>query len=185
MIKYKRLLAATMLGVMLFSTAALADEAVLPQQSTISTAAPNKVDPIKKLEDIKAKVTEKYNQGKISKEKYDNMISKINEKEQYIKELNSLTLSQKRQKLISDFTANLNKKVQSGKILQDKANELIKKYTDKVNKWDGTGFPPGMKGFKRGDGYKKFKNALEKAVKDKKITESQKQDILNYLNEGK
>ncbi|MDI3312482.1 MAG: hypothetical protein QJR05_13800, partial [Thermoanaerobacterium sp.] len=161
MIKYKKLLAATMLGVMLFSTVAFADETVLPQQNTISTVktAPDKVDPIKRLEDIKAKVTEKYNQGKISKEKYDNMISKINEKEQYIKGLNSLTLSQKRQKLISDFTAAINKKVQSGRITQDKANELIKKYTDKVNKWDGTGFPPGMKGFKNGGGYRRFKNA--------------------------
>ncbi len=49
MIMYKRLLAATIVGVMLFSTVALADEAVLPHQSTISTAAPNKVDPIKKI----------------------------------------------------------------------------------------------------------------------------------------
>lgn len=194
MTKGKKILAVTLMSAMLISTVAFADEVASPQQSSSNTTvqtAPNKIDPIQRLENIKAKVTEKYNEGKISKDKYDSIIAKINNMEQKINDFNKLTLDQKRQKLISDYTAAVNKKVQSGKITQDKANELIKNYTDKVNKWDGTGFPPGMKGmfmgfknFNEGD-YKRFENALDKAVKDNKITESQKQDILNYLKGNK
>ncbi|WHE06758.1 hypothetical protein PGH24_11530 [Thermoanaerobacterium thermosaccharolyticum] len=193
MTKGKRILAVTLMSAMLISTVAFADEVVSPQQSSNTTVqtAPDKVDPIQRLENIKAKVTEKYNEGKISKDKYDSIIAKINNMEQQINDFNKLTLDQKRQKLISDYTAAVNKKVQSGKITQDKANELIKNYTDKVNKWDGTGLPPGMKGMFMGfknfneGGYKRFENALDKAVKDNKITESQKQDILNYLKGNK
>ncbi|AGB19898.1 hypothetical protein [Thermoanaerobacterium thermosaccharolyticum] len=194
MTKGKKILAVTLMSAMLISTVAFADEVASPQQSSSNTTlqtAPNKVDPIQRLESIKAKVTQKYNEGKISKNKYDSIIAKINNMEQQINDFNKLTLDQKRQKLISDYTAAVNKKVQNGKITQDKANELIKNYTDKVNKWDGTGFPPGMKGmfmgFKNfnGGAYKRFENALDKAVKDNKITESQKQDILNYFKGNK
>lgn len=198
MSKGKKILAIAVMGVMLLSTMAFADETVAPQQTngnnSTAQTAPTKVDPITRLENLKAKITEKYNEGKISKDKMDNLIAKINNVEQKIKDFNNLTLDQKKQKLISDFTTDINKRVQEGKLTQDKANELIKNYTDKVNKWDGNGYPPEIsrmyKGFLKNFGkyensYAKFKNALDQAVKDNKITSQQEQDILNYLKGSK
>ncbi len=66
-------------------------EVASPQQSSSNTTlqtAPNKVDPIQRLESIKAKVTQKYNEGKISKNKYDSIIAKINNMEQQINDFN-------------------------------------------------------------------------------------------------
>ena len=98
MTKGKRILAVTLMSAMLISTVAFADEVVSPQQSSSNTTvqtAPDKVDPIQRLENIKAKVTEKYNEGKISKDKYDSIIAKINNMEQQINDFNKLTLDQK------------------------------------------------------------------------------------------
>ncbi|MCP2239789.1 hypothetical protein [Thermoanaerobacterium thermosaccharolyticum] len=91
MTKGKKILAVTLMSAMLISTVAFADEVASPQQSSSNTTlqtAPNKVDPIQRLESIKAKVTQKYNEGKISKNKYDSIIAKINNMEQQINDFN-------------------------------------------------------------------------------------------------
>lgn len=196
--KIKKLIVFVVMGIMLLSTMAFASETTQPQansnQPTQVTPNKVKVDPVQRLENLKTKLTDKYNQGKISKDKYDKAIAKINQIEQKIKDFNNMTLDQKKQTLINDYNTAINKRVQQGKLTQDKANELIKNYTDKVNKWDGNGYPPALKHL-YGNFFKnfpnsqnntaRFKNALDQAVKDGKITSQQEQDILNYLKAQK
>jgi ATP-dependent 26S proteasome regulatory subunit len=39
------------------------------------------------------------------------------------------------------LSARLDRKVESGKPDQNKADELLAEFTEKINQWDGTGFP--------------------------------------------
>ncbi|MCX7920874.1 MAG: hypothetical protein N3B21_02440 [Clostridia bacterium] len=106
-------------------------------------------DPVKALESKKQKIQEKLKEGKITKEQADAINARIDSKLKEIKEFNSLTLQQKRDKLKADFKAKLDKGVKEGKLTQEKADEVIKKFTEKVDKWDGTGYPMfHKKGFK-------------------------------------
>lgn len=105
-------------------------------------------DPIKALESKKEKIQAKLKDGKITKEKADRITAKIDAKIKEIQEFNRLTLQQKKDKLIRDFKAFANKRVKDGKLTQDEADKLIKSYTDKVNQWDGNGYPKfGKRGF--------------------------------------
>jgi len=111
-------------------------------------------DPIKALESKKEKVQAQLKEGKITKEKADEIIAKIDAMIKKIQEFNNLTLQQKKDKLIGDFKTSVDKRVKDGKLTQEKADELIKNYTDKVNKWDGTGYPKlGKRGFYGKDGH--------------------------------
>lgn len=98
-------------------------------------------DPIKALESKKEKVQAQLKEGKITKEKADAITARLDARISEIKKFNSLTLPQKKAKLISDFKSFTDKRVKDGKLTQEKANELIKKYTEKVEKWDGNGYP--------------------------------------------
>ncbi|MCR4434934.1 MAG: hypothetical protein QHH06_05315 [Clostridiales bacterium] len=106
-------------------------------------------DPLQALQDKKERVQSLLKEGKITKEKADAIIAKIDLKIKNIKEFNSLTLPQKKDRLKSNFKASMDKKVKDGKLTQDKANELIKDFNEKVEKWDGSGYPEfcGKKGF--------------------------------------
>ncbi|HEX9061058.1 MAG TPA: hypothetical protein VF941_12835, partial [Clostridia bacterium] len=112
------------------------------------------MDPVKGLENAKARIQELVKAGKLTQDKADKEIAQIDAKIKEIKDFNALTLDQKKAKLISDYKASIQKMVTAGKLTQDKADQMIKNYTDKINKWDGKsmigmgmghGFAPGMK----------------------------------------
>jgi len=98
-------------------------------------------DPIKFLEKKKARIQALLKEGKIEKEKADAIIKRIDERIKKLKEFNKLTTAQKKEKLIQEFKAKIAEKVKAGKLTKEKGDELIKKYTEKVEKWDGKGYP--------------------------------------------
>lgn len=98
-------------------------------------------DPIKALQRKKEKIQTLLKDGKITKEKADAIIARIDSKIKEIEEFNKLTPQQKKDKLISGFKASVGKRVEEGKLTQEKADELVKKFTEKVQKWDGNGYP--------------------------------------------
>jgi len=110
-------------------------------------------DPVKALERKKEKIQSLLKEGKISKEKADALISKIDEKIKKIEEFNKLPLEQKKEKLISKFKSYTERKVKEGKLTREKADELIKDFTERIQKWDGKGYPDlgKYKCFKRWD----------------------------------
>jgi molecular chaperone DnaK (HSP70) len=98
-------------------------------------------DPLKFLESRKEKIQQLLKEGKITKEKADEMTARVDKKIKDINEFNKLGLKQKREKLIKDFNASIDKKVGEGKLTREKADSLVKEYKDKIEKWDGTGYP--------------------------------------------
>jgi len=98
-------------------------------------------DPIKVLQSKKEKVQSLYKEGKISKEKADAIIARIDSKIKEIREFDSLNLQQKKDKLINDFKASIDKRVKEGKLTKEKADTIVKDFTDKITKWDGNGYP--------------------------------------------
>ncbi|AEF16917.1 hypothetical protein Thexy_0876 [Thermoanaerobacterium xylanolyticum LX-11] len=198
--KSKKIIATAVIGTVLLTSIAFADTSTSSSQvnsssSTSQTVKINKkFDPIQTLENLKTKIEEKYSQGKISQDEENKILAKINTDEQKIEDFNNMTLDQKKQTLIDDFTNIVNNKVKNGKITQDKANTLIKNFTDKVNKWDGNGYPQFVTRYLKkymGVVHEKFsfmgrfKKVLDEAVKKNQITSTQEQQILNDLKGSK
>ncbi|MDP4180278.1 MAG: hypothetical protein Q8942_04205 [Bacillota bacterium] len=98
-------------------------------------------DPIKALENKKEKIQSLVKEGKISKEIADEKIAKIDSKIKEIKIFNNLPLEQKREKLINNRKTHIEKLVKEGKLDRSKADSILKDYTEKINKWDGNGYP--------------------------------------------
>lgn len=150
----------------------------------------DKIDPIQRLEKMKSDIQQKLTSSKITKEKADKAIERIDKKIKEIQDFNKLTTPQKKDKLLNDFTAAMKDKVKNGKIDQTKADKAIADFKTKLDQWDGSGMPflkaKGFKGF-HGDSHigksGKFQDALDKAVKDGKITKQQQTDILDNLNQ--
>ncbi|ORX22492.1 hypothetical protein BVF91_11240 [Thermoanaerobacterium sp. PSU-2] len=198
--KSKKIIATAVIGTVLLTSIAFADTSTSSSQansnaSTSQTVKSNKkFDPIQALENFKTKIEEKYSQGKISQDQENSILTKINNAEQKIQAFNNMTLDQKKQTLIDDFTNIVNNQVKNGKITQDKANTLIKNFTDKVNKWDGNGYPQFVTRYLKkymGVVHEKFsfmgrfKKVLDEAVKKNQITSTQEQQILNDLKGSK
>ncbi|MDP4093526.1 MAG: hypothetical protein Q8920_09210 [Bacillota bacterium] len=98
-------------------------------------------DPIKALQGRKEKVQSMLKDGKISREKADEITARIDSKIRYINEFNKLTVPQKKDLLLKDFKTHIEKKVNEGKLDKEQANTIIKDFSDKVAKWDGNGYP--------------------------------------------
>lgn len=98
-------------------------------------------DPLKALQNKKEIIRAHEKDGKITKAKADAINARIDAKIKEIQQFNSLTVQQKRAKLINDYKASVTKRVKSGKLTQDKADTMIKDFTDKITRWDGTGYP--------------------------------------------
>lgn len=111
-----------------------------------------KKDPIAALEGRKNEILKHLNEGKIPKEEADAIIKKIDARIAEVKNFNTLTLDQKRDKLLKDCKSRLDLLVKDGKLDKKKADDMLKKYTDKIKQWDGVGYPKffekGMKGRK-------------------------------------
>lgn len=198
--KSKKIIATAVISTVLLSSIAFADIATPSPQVNSSTSSNQtvttnkKFDPIQVLENFKTKIEEKYSQGKISQNQENRILAKINNAEQKIQAFNNMTLEQKKQTLIDDFTNFINNQVKNGKITQSKANTLIKNFTDKVNKWDGNGYPRFVMRYlkkymhvihEKFNPMERFKKALDEAVKNNQITSAQEQEILNYLKGNK
>lgn len=100
-----------------------------------------KNNPVKALEDRKAKIESAVKEGKLPREKADQMIDHINKTISSVKEFDKLSVTQKKEKLKKDFNASIEKKIEKGRIDKDKADALIKDFCDKIEKWDGKGYP--------------------------------------------
>lgn len=100
-----------------------------------------KNNPVKALEDRKAKIESAVKEGKLPREKADKMIDHINKTISSVKEFDKLSITQKKEKLKKDFNAMIEKKIEKGRIDKDKADALIKDFGDKIEKWDGKGYP--------------------------------------------
>lgn len=98
-------------------------------------------DPVKKLEDRKVHIQQKVNEGKITKDKASEINTRIDKRINDIKQISKLPLDQRKAALIAKFKEGTNKRVQEGKLTQDEANKLLTKYTEQINKWDGSGYP--------------------------------------------
>lgn len=128
------------------------------------------MDPVKGLENAKARIQEQVKAGKLTQDKADKQIAQIDAKIKEIKDFNALTLDQKKAKLISNYKASIQKLVTAGKLTQDKADQLIKSYTDKINKWDGKSvigfgaghnFSPNIKPNTKPNAKPDFKNKVQ------------------------
>ncbi len=98
-------------------------------------------DPIKALECKKERVLKLYQDGKLTKEKADEIVAKIDNKILEIKDFQKLPLDQKKEKLLKDCETRLNEMVKNGKMDQKTAEDKFKDYVEKINSWDGTGYP--------------------------------------------
>lgn len=102
------------------------------------------------------KVNEKIKEGKITKEQGDLLIKDMNDKinqwdgktpfpfsrgmSNKIKlpdNFDKMTLEEKKNWLITNYTEKVNQKVSDGKITKEKGNELIAKMKEKINNWNG------------------------------------------------
>lgn len=104
-------------------------------------------DPVKALECRKEKVKSLLKEGKITKEKADAITARIDAKIKKVNEFNKLSVQEKRVKLINDFKVFVDSRVKEGKLTKEKADTMVRDFSDKVTKWDGKGYPMfhGMK----------------------------------------
>lgn len=98
-------------------------------------------DPIEILKARREKVQKLLQEGSISKEKADAMIAKIDEGIKEIQDFNALPLAQKKEKLLTRFKESIGMRVKDGKLTQEKADEIISRYTKEIEQWDGKGYP--------------------------------------------
>lgn len=98
-------------------------------------------DPLQILQHRKELVQKALEEGKITKQEADAITARIDEKIKEIEEFNKLDLPQKKEKLMSKFKAFVEQGVKEGKITEEKKEELIRQFTEKLEKWDGNGYP--------------------------------------------
>jgi molecular chaperone DnaK (HSP70) len=98
-------------------------------------------DPVKALQKKKENIEFLVKEGRMTKDEANPIIKRIDDRLKAIQEFNSLTLEQKKEMLISNFKAAMARKVENGRLTKEKSDELIKSYTEKVQKWDGSGYP--------------------------------------------
>lgn len=98
-------------------------------------------DLINILETKKQKIREAAQKGEITQEQADAKIARIDEKIKAVNEFQTLSLPEKKETLIAHYKARLDKKVEAGKLEQSEADQRLKEFTERVEKWDGTGFP--------------------------------------------
>lgn len=98
-------------------------------------------DPLGALESKKSEVQRLQKEGKISKEKAETIIRKIDRRIAEIHAFNKLNLEQKREKLKKDCKEFLDSQVEKGRLEPEKAKRIYQEYSEKIDKWDGTGYP--------------------------------------------
>ncbi|PYG87813.1 uncharacterized protein DUF2680 [Ruminiclostridium sufflavum DSM 19573] len=98
-------------------------------------------DPIKRLEERKESIKKECEEGKITKEKADELTKKIDERIAKIKEFNSLPLQEKKDRLNEKIKAHVEHDVQNGKITKEEGDKIIQEFNKQLENWDGSDFP--------------------------------------------
>lgn len=102
-------------------------------------------DPLKRLQERKELIQKEYKEGKITKEKADELTERIDKHIQKVKEFNSMSLPQKKEHLKAKFKAHIEKEIKNGKITKEEGDKLLGEFDKELEKWDGTaGFPKFM-----------------------------------------
>ena len=146
------LLIAIMLAFGTFSTVLAADTT-----ASVSTAPDKKnVDPLERLKAEKTSIQTQLSIGKITQEEADKKIAEIDKSIEEQEEFNSLTLAEKKTKLVSDYTTRINQMVKDSKMIQTEADKALVEYKAQVEKWDGSGPMPmgNMRGQRPDNGQK-------------------------------
>lgn len=133
-----------------------------PEQKEPEKDAPKKVkpnrrkvweefakDPISVLEDRKSEIEKMLKEGKISKEKAEDILKRIDTGISEIKRFNRLPLEEKRAMLIKDCKEYLDSLVEKGDLDKEQAQRILEEYSEKIGKWDGAGYP---RFFRKGSG---------------------------------
>ncbi len=98
-------------------------------------------DPLQKLQEKKDDIGKDLKEGKITKEKADELTKRIDERIRQINEFNSLPLPEKKQQLSKIFKSNLEKKILEGKLTKEEGEKLLADFNKQLEKWDGKDFP--------------------------------------------
>jgi len=101
-------------------------------------------DPIKRMENKKERIQKEYKEGKITKEKADELTGKIDKHIAKIKEFNSLSLPQKKDYLSSKVKSRIEQDVKDAKITKEEGDEILQNFNKELEHWDGKEFPRFM-----------------------------------------
>jgi polyhydroxyalkanoate synthesis regulator phasin len=98
-------------------------------------------DPIKRLEERKNDIEKEYKEGKITKEKADELTKRIDERIVKIKKFNSLTLPEKKEHLNKKFKSHIEQNVKKGNMTKEEGDKAIQEFNKQLENWDGDDFP--------------------------------------------
>lgn len=98
-------------------------------------------NPVNALEKKKQHIQSLVKEGKLTKEKADKIISRIDSRIKAVKEFDKLTLTEKKQKLKDTLRSNLEKRQRAGRLTREKMDEIISEFDKKIDAWDGKGYP--------------------------------------------
>lgn len=101
-------------------------------------------DPLKRLENRKENIQKEYKEGKITKEKADELTQKIDKHIAKIKEFNSLPLPQKKERLSEKVRSHIEREVTDGKITKEEGEKIINDFKKDIESWDGKEPPKFM-----------------------------------------
>jgi len=101
-------------------------------------------DPLKRLEERKENIQKEYKEGKITKEKADELTQKIDKHIAKIKEFNSLSLPQKKEHLSAKVKSRIEQDVKDGKMTKEEGEKKLKNFNKDLENWDGKEFPKFM-----------------------------------------
>jgi len=101
-------------------------------------------DPLKRLENRKESIQKEYKEGKITKERADELTQKLDKHIAKIKEFNSLSLPQKKEHLSSKVKSRIEQEVKDGKISKEEGDKILKDFNKDLENWDGKEFPKFM-----------------------------------------
>jgi DNA-binding protein H-NS len=98
-------------------------------------------DPLNFLEKKKRHIQEQVRAGKLTQEEADARIARIEERIRDIREFNKLSVPEKKAKLLDRYRKMLEQKAAAGKITRQEADRRLQAFTEKVEAWDGQGYP--------------------------------------------
>ena len=106
-------------------------------------------DPLKRLEERKESIRKDLKEGKITKEKAEELTKKIDERIAKVKEFNSLTLPQKKEHLSKNFSSHLEKQIKDGRITKEEGEKIQADFNKQLESWDGKEPPKFMHKIKK------------------------------------
>ncbi len=98
-------------------------------------------DPIKILERKKEQIDQLVREGRMTQEMAEKIKAKIDARIREIEEFDRLSPEQKKEKLMQKYKEYLDRKVRSGHLSKEKADEMFEEFRKKIQEWDGKGYP--------------------------------------------